>query len=68
MNLTIHLNSWTVPITVTVVSILLAAFVAAKEERGGDYSMPIMSMFAALAAVVASLTAWVVFIVLRFFG
>lgn len=67
MDLTLHLHSWHLPFAITVGGMILTCLIARGESRtGGDFSVPLFSMAAALATVVASLVAWGMWAVMHF--
>lgn len=69
MNITIYLGSWLVPAGITVLAIVCAVIFGAMDgKRGGDYSLPIFSLMASVAAFLVSITAWAVFIALKLLG
>lgn len=64
MNITFHLAITTVwlPITVTLVSMLVFVVVAWRENReGGDYSIPIFSFMTLCFGLGATAVAWLVY-------
>lgn len=64
MNISLHLSITTVwlPITVTLVSILVFAVVVWIESReGGDYSIPVFSFMTFCVGLGATAIAWLVY-------
>ncbi len=66
MHLTINLASWTVPVFVTVLCLVVFAIIASR-EKCGDYGFPVFTFGAGIGGICATLVAWAVFIALRFF-
>ena len=59
MDLTLHLHSWELPTTITVVWIVVTLLIGRAESReGGDFSVPVFTGFSLLGGAAASITAW----------
>lgn len=59
MDLTLHLHSWHLPLTITVVGIIISALICRTEAKEcGDFGIPLLSMISVVTTIVSSLVAW----------
>jgi hypothetical protein len=66
MSITIHFSSWYLPAAVTVFGFVLMILVGWRESKDArDYSIPLFTMLAFTAWVVATITCWTCYFLFR---
>ena len=67
MNITIHLGSWMLPAIVTLISLGVVSIVAFTERNDHSWLSGLGTLIAALICLPATLIAWIVWALMKFF-